>query len=81
MFQLLYGKVNNLYERFFQAYGCFLSKHYGMIITIAFIVNILLSSGVYKQKMVTDADELFVPVNSEAKKDEVLVKQLFSQVK
>ncbi len=81
MFQALFKKVNTFYERVFYSYGNFLAKHYVAVIAVAFVLNICLSLGSFRMKMVTDSDELFVPMNGEAKADEALIKKLFSKVR
>ena len=81
MFQALFKKVNTFYERVFYSYGNFLAKHYVAVIAVAFVLNICLSLGSFRMKMVTDSDELFVLMNGEAKADEALIKKLFSKVR
>lgn len=80
MFYTIYKRANSFYEKVFYSYGCFLTKHYIAVISVAFLLNICLSLGYLNVTMVTDSDELFVPTNGEAKRDERLIKELFSKV-
>lgn len=80
MFHILYKKVNHFYESVFEVYGKFLAKHYVLVIVAALIVNVILSAGSFNLTMVTDADELFIPQNGVAKRDEFHIKELFAPV-
>lgn len=78
MFHLLFKKVNKFYEKLFRKYGRFLSKYYKFTICISFLVNLVLSFGIFRINMITDTDVLFMPIESEAKLDEKHVKYLFN---
>ena len=77
MFELLFEKFNNFYEKIFFNYGLFVAKYYKYTIAFSFLVNILLSFGLLRMKLITDSDELFSVINSQAKADEARLKQLF----
>ena len=79
MFSNLYENLNNFYERLFRAYGRIIAKYYVYIIIFSLILNCLLSLGISKFQIITDTDELFTPVGSQAKKDEILIKSLFNE--
>ena len=78
MFHILFEKANNFYEKIFEKYGRFLSKHYLVTISAAFIINLVLSVFIYRIKMLTDSDELFMVLNSQARADEKLVKSVYN---
>lgn len=78
MFDLLFEKVNWFYEKCFEKYGKFISKYYIFTIVLSVVLNVILSCGILKMKMITDTDALFMPIDSEARRDEVLVKNLFN---
>jgi hypothetical protein len=77
MFEYLFEKFNNFYENIFFHYGLFISNYYKQTITISFIINILLTFGLLKLNLLTDSDELYSVINSQAKSDEKLLKNLF----
>jgi hypothetical protein len=77
MFELLFERLNNFYEKIFYNYGLFIVKYYKYTIAFSFLINILLSFGLLKLKLITDSDELFSVINSKAKADEARLKQIF----
>ena len=77
MFEILFEKFNNFYEKIFLNYGLFVAKYYKYTIVISFLINILLSFGLFKLNLITDSDELFSVTDSKAKSDEGLLKQIF----
>lgn len=79
MFHHLFERVNRLYERIFESYGRFLAKFYIAVIVGAFFLNLILSAGMYRFRMLKDADSLFMPEDSQARLDERLVKSLFNE--
>lgn len=81
MFEKLYVKLNSIYEKIFESYGYFLSKYYKQILIASFIINLILSSGILRLKILTDTDELFNVKNSQAKKEETYIKNLFNLAK
>ena len=78
MFHILFEKVNSFYEKIFSCYGRFLSKNYINVIVASFLINLLLSIGIYRIKVITDAEDLFMPIDSEAIKDELYLKTIFN---
>ena len=77
MFELLFEKFNKFYENIFFHYGLFISKYYKYTIIISFLINVLLSLGLFKIRLITDSDELFSVINSQAKIDEAALKKIF----
>jgi predicted RND superfamily exporter protein len=78
MFHILFEKVNTFYEKIFGSYGRFLSKYYIHVIVASFLINLILSVGIYRIKIITDAEDLFMPIDSEAIKDELYLKTIFN---
>ena len=78
MFHILFEKVNSFYEKIFGCYGRFLSKNYINVIVASFLINLILSIGIYRIKVITDAEDLFMPIDSEAIKDEIYLKTIFN---
>jgi hypothetical protein len=78
MFHILFEKVNSFYERQFKRYGRFLAKYHYYIILISLIVNLLLGFGIFRLNMLTDSDDLFMTVDSEARRDEMRTKRIFN---
>jgi len=78
MFHLLFEKVNNFNEKLFEKYGRLLSKYYIYAILGAFVLNLALGFGILRLKMITDADLLFMPVESDARADELKLKSIFN---
>ena len=58
-----------------------MANYYVHVIIASLICNCLLSIGIMRINMVIDSDELFVPVDSQAKRDEILIKSLFTESK
>ena len=79
MFHLLFEKSNAFYERVFAGYGRLLARHYKLAICLSLAVNIVLSLGIMRMRVITDADELFTPIGSEGWRDELRLKQLFNK--
>jgi hypothetical protein len=79
VFEILFEKFNRFYENLFHKHGLFVSKYPKTIITVSLIVNIILALGVFKLKMIKDTDELFMLVNSDAKRDEKLFSNVFDK--
>ena len=79
MFSILFDKFNRFYERVFSAYGRFRSKFYMAIRMVVFGINAFLTCGILRMKMITDSDELYMPVDSLAKKHESDVKRIFEK--
>jgi hypothetical protein len=79
MFHLLFQRLNKLYENIFTSYGSFLAKYYVYTITFAFVLNLGLSLGIMRLRVITEVDELFMPVSSEARRAEARVKYLFNE--
>jgi hypothetical protein len=77
-FENLYGKFNKFYEKIFSKYGLFISKYPIWIIMSSLIINIILSSGILKMKLIVETDELFMVSTSEAIKNEKFFKNLFN---
>jgi hypothetical protein len=77
MFELLFERFNSFYEKIFHNYGLFIVKYYKYTIAFSFLINILLSFGLLRMKLITDSDELFSVINSKAKADEARLKQIF----
>jgi hypothetical protein len=77
-FELLFEKVNKFYEDCFLNYGKFLSKYYISIIAISFAINLGLSFGILKLKLIDDVDEIYGVQNSEAKRQERYLKTIFN---
>ena len=78
MFHILFEKANSFYENLFRRYGRFLANFYIYVIIASFVLNCLLSLGISKFNLLTNSDDLFVPIDSQAKQDEKLIKSLFS---
>lgn len=78
MFHHLFEKANSFYEKSFGSYGRFLAKYHLIVIVGAFFLNLFLSAGMIRFHMITDADTLFMPEDSQARKDELLVKHIFN---
>jgi hypothetical protein len=76
-FEMLFNKFNRFYERSFYKYGLFVSKHPIKIVFISIFVNVLLAFGVLRMKMITDTDDLFMTINSEAKRNEKSFANIF----
>lgn len=79
MFHHLFERTNGFYEHLFERYGRILAKHYVIIILGAFLLNLFLSAGILRFRMITDSDTLFMPEDSQARYDELLVKKLFNE--
>lgn len=79
MFHHLFERTNCFYEHLFEKYGRFLAKHHVIFIVGAFLLNLFLSAGMLRLRMITDSDTLFMPQDSQARLDERLVKQLFNE--
>ena len=77
MFELLFERFNSFYEKIFYNYGLFIVKYYKYTIAFSFLINILLSFGLLRMKLITDSEELFSVINSKAKADEARLKQIF----
>ena len=78
MFEILFEKVNKFYENCFLNYGKFLSKYYIPVIVISFAINLGLSFGILKLKLIDDVDDIYGVQNSEAKKQERYLKTIFN---
>jgi hypothetical protein len=78
MFHLLFQRLNKFYENIFAKYGSFLAKYYAYTIVFAFVLNLGLSLGLLKLRVITEVDELFMPVGSEARRAEARVKYIFN---
>lgn len=78
MFYYLFEKANRTYERVFYNYGKFIARHYIKVIVVSFTVNLLLSLGIFRLNLITDVDDLFFPIKSQAKQDEKLIKNLYN---
>jgi predicted RND superfamily exporter protein len=78
MFHLLFERVNKFYEKLFAIYGRFLSKYYKYTIVFSLLLNLILSFGLVKIKIIEDADSLFMPIDSQARRLESRVKYLFN---
>ena len=76
-FENLFRRFNIFYAKIFRNYGVFLSKYPVAFIFIAIILNIILSIGIIKINVIQDSDELFMVKNSEARKNEKILKNLF----
>lgn len=81
MFHYLFDRVNLFYEKVFFNYGKFISRHYLKVIFVSFMVNFVLSLGMLRLNMITNVDNLFFPIKSQARQDETLVKNLFNNSK
>lgn len=81
MFHYLFERVNLFYEKVFFSYGKFISRHYLKVIVFSFMVNLILSFGILRLNMITNVDDLFFPIKSQARQDEYLVKNLFNKSK
>ena len=79
MFHILFQRLNKFYETLFKNYGSFLSKYYIYTISTAFLLNMGLSLGLLRMNWINDVDQLFMPVNSEARKVEAMVKRIFNE--
>ena len=79
VFEILFEKFNRFYETVFHKHGLFVSKYPKLIITVSLLVNILLALGAFKIKMIKDTDELFMLMNSEAKRDEKIFSNIFDK--
>lgn len=77
MFECLFERLNNFYEKIFTYYGIFISKYYLYTIIVSFLVNVILSIGIFKLNIITNSDELYTLINSQAKHDEYMLKDLF----
>ena len=77
VFEKLFEKFNNFYEKLFFNYGIFVAKYHAVVIIATLFLNIMLSVGIFNINIVKDADELFMVTNSEAKRNERLFKKLF----
>jgi patched domain-containing protein len=79
LFEVLFEKINNFYEKLYHHYGLFISKYYVWIICFSFTINLLLSMFIFNIHMITDTDELYMITNSRAKQDESYLKLLFNE--
>ena len=77
LFEILFSKFNKFYEKIFHKYGFFLSKYPLKVIITSVLVNILLAFGSLRIKMITDTDDLFMIMNSEARRDEKYFSNIF----
>ena len=78
MFETLFNKLNRFYESLFVSYGRFVGRHYKIVMFIAFIINCIISSGIYRMELENDKDKLFTTVNSRAVNDQIRVNELFN---
>jgi hypothetical protein len=78
VFEILFKKFNKYYEKIFYNYGIFVSKYPICIILVSLSLNIFLSIGILKINMIEDTDKLFMLENSDAKKNEKFLKNLFN---
>ena len=78
MFELLFKKTNILYEGIYSKYAKFVSKYYLVTICIPFIINLILSFGIFKVKFIQDTSEIFSLANSKAKANENYIHKLFN---
>lgn len=78
MFHQLFEKVNKFYEYVFRSYGRLLSRFYVQSIVCTLLVNGVLLACMFNFKLIEDTDSLFMPMDSQARHDERLVKQLYN---
>ena len=77
MFENLFKKLNKFYGNIYSKYAIFVSKNYLFLIIIPFILNLILSFGIFKVNFVRDPNELFTLVDSKAKSNELKIRKLF----
>jgi hypothetical protein len=78
MFDVLFEKFNRFYETLFFKYGKFLAKYYGFVIVVSFAVNVTLVCGLFQFKLISDPDDLYMTIDSTARKTERQLKNLFN---
>ena len=77
MFENLFKKLNKFYGNIYSKYAIFVSKNYLFLIIIPFILNLILSFGIFKVNFVRDPNELLTLVDSKAKSNELKIRKLF----
>jgi len=77
MFEDLFKKLDKFYGNIYSKYAIFVSKNYLFLIIIPFILNLILSFGIFKVNFVRDPNELFTLVDSKAKSNELKIRKLF----
>jgi hypothetical protein len=78
MFELLFERFNQFYESLFFRYGKFLSKHYAPVILVSLVVGLVLSSGLFQFKVISNPDDLYMTIDSTARTNEARLKRLFN---